>query len=129
MSLLTQKILKIIMNNPESNNLISFDDFLKINIHTGTIIRIEDFPEARKPSYKIWIDFGENLGTKQTSAQITHLYEKNFLLGRQILAVTNFPVKKIAGFKSEVLLLGLDGTGGVVILQPERRVANGTRVY
>ena len=117
------------MVEPEATETIQFDDFLKVNINCGTIIKIEDFPEARKPSYKIWIDFGLKIGTKQTSAQVTHLYQKDDLLGKQILAVTNFPTKRIAGFKSEVLLLGLDGPGGVVVLQPERKIDNGKRVY
>ncbi len=117
------------MVEPETSETIQFSDFLKVTINCGTIIKIEDFPEARKPSYKIWIDFGEQIGTKQTSAQITHLYSKDSLVGKQILAVTNFPPKRIAGFKSEVLLLGLDGPGGVVVLQPERQVENGKRVY
>lgn len=117
------------MVEPESTEPIQFADFLKVNINCGTIIKVEDFPRARNPSYKIWIDFGEQLGTKQTSAQITHLYQKEYLVGKQILGVTNFPPKNIAGFKSEVLLLGLDGPGGVVFLQPERQVENGKRVY
>lgn len=119
----------IVMNEHEASETISFDDFLKVSINCGTILSVEDFPDARKPSYKIKIDFGEKLGIKQTSAQITHLYQKEFLVGKQILAVTNFPVKKIAGFKSEVLLLGLDGPGGVVFLTPEQHVENGKRVY
>ena len=117
------------MNEHETTEIIQFEDFLKVSINCGTIIKIEDFPEARKPSYKIWLDFGDKIGTKQTSAQVTHLYQKEDLLGKQILAVTNFPTKRIAGFKSEVLLLGLDGPGGVVILQPEQKVDNGRRVY
>lgn len=117
------------MNEHETTETITFEDFLKVSINCGTIIEVEDFPEARKPSYKLKIDFGEKIGVKQTSAQITHLYEKNNLIAKQVLAVTNFPVKRIAGFKSEVLLLGLDGSGGVVMLQPERKVDNGKRVY
>ena len=113
-------------NNTE---IITIDDFFKININCGTITKIEDFPEARNPSYKIWVDFGKELGVKQTSAQLTKIYSKEDLLGRQILAVTNFSSKRIAGFKSEVLILGLDSPEGVVILQPERKINNGARVY
>jgi tRNA-binding protein len=108
---------------------IDVDQFFKASINCGTITKIEDFPEARKSSYKIWVDFGEKLGTKQSSAQITDIYSKEELLGKQILAVTNFPSKRIAGFKSEFLTLGLDSPEGVVILQPERKVKNGVRVY
>ncbi|MHA1984139.1 MAG: tRNA-binding protein [Candidatus Hodarchaeales archaeon] len=113
-------------NNPEKINI---EDFFKAKINCGTITKIEDFPEARKPSYKIWVNFGEELGIKQTSAQITDIYSKEDLLGKQILAVTNFPIKRIAGFKSEFLTLGVDSPEGVVILQPERKVENGMRVY
>ncbi|OLS22898.1 MAG: Methionine--tRNA ligase [Candidatus Heimdallarchaeota archaeon LC_3] len=115
------------MNNLQKNLTVS--DFFKANINCGTIKKIEDFPEARNPSYKIWVDFGKELGIKQTAAQLTRVYSKNDLLGKQILAVTNFSSKRIAGFKSEFLTLGLDSDEGVVILQPERKVENGTRVY
>ena len=108
---------------------VSVEEFFKATIHCGTIIKVEDFPEARKPSYKIWVDFGEEIGTKQTSAQVTQIYSKENLLGKQILAVTNFPSKRIAGFKSEFLTLGMDSPDGVVLLQPERKVKNGVRVY
>ncbi|NOZ59743.1 MAG: tRNA-binding protein, partial [Euryarchaeota archaeon] len=92
------------------------------------VLRVEDFPEARKPAYRLWIDFGR-LGVKKSSAQITRLYKKEELLNRQVVAVTNFPPKQIANFMSEVLVLGvvLDG-GGVVLLQPEREVPEGSRV-
>ena len=110
-------------------NTINVEDFFKATIHCGTITKVEDFPEARKPSYKIWVDFGNKLGVKQTSAQITKIYSKEELIGKQILAVTNFSVKRIAGFKSEFLTLGVDSPEGVVLLQPERPVKNGVRVY
>lgn len=113
-------------NTPET---ITVNDFFKAYINCGTVVKVEAFPEARKPSYKLWVDFGPELGIKQTSAQITHIYSKEDLLGKQILAVTNFPVKRIAGFKSEFLTLGLDSPEGVVLLQPERKVENGCRVY
>ncbi len=115
------------MNNPQET--IDVNDFFKANINCGTITRVEDFQEARNPSYKIWVDFGEELGIKQTAAQLTKVYSKKDLLGKQIIAVTNFQPKRIAGFKSEFLTLGLDSSEGVVILQPERIVENGVRVY
>lgn len=108
---------------------ITYDDFHKVEMHVGTIIAAEDFPEARKPAFKLTIDFGETIGVKRTSAQITVLYTKETLLGRQVIAVTNFPKKQIGKFFSEVLVLGSVDTEGVVtLLQPEKNVANGLRI-
>ena len=108
---------------------ITYDDFHKVEMHVGTIIAVEDFPEARKPAFKLTIDFGETIGVKRTSAQITVLYTKETLLGRQVIAVTNFPKKQIGKFFSEVLVLGSVDTEGVVtLLQPEKNVANGLRI-
>jgi len=108
--------------------LISYEDFTKIELCVGRIIRAEEFPEARKPAYKLWIDFGE-YGVKKSSAQITRLYSIEDLVNRMIVAVTNFPVKKIAGFSSEVLVLGAVGDReDVVILGVDRDVEPGTRV-
>jgi len=108
--------------------LISYDDFAKIELRVGRVIRAEEFPEARKPAYKLWIDFGE-YGVKKSSAQITSLYSIEDLVNRMIAAVTNFPVKKIAGFSSEVLVLGAVGDRKeVVILGVDRDVEPGTRV-
>ncbi len=111
----------------------SFDDFLKIDIRVGRVERVEPFPEARKPAYKLWMDFGP-LGRKQSSAQITNLYTPEELVGRLILAVVNFPAKRIAGFTSEVLVLGVDGYDGegqqgVALLRPDHDAALGSRVY
>ena len=117
----------ILLNNESEN--VSPEDFFKVNINCGTIKKVEDFPKARNPSYKIWVDFGNGMGVKQSSAQLTKVYRKEELLGKQILAVTNFPPRNIAGFKSEILILGLDSPDGVVLLQPERTIVNGTRVY
>ena len=108
---------------------INYDDFHKVEMHVGTVVAVDDFPEARKPAFKLTIDFGETLGIKRTSAQITVLYTKETLLGRQVIAVTNFPKKQIGKFFSEVLVLGSVDTEGVVtLLQPEQNVANGLRI-
>ncbi len=107
---------------------ISWDDFEKVELRAGTVLRVEPFPEARKPAYKIWVDFGP-FGVKQSSAQLTRLYGENDLVGRQVIGVINFPPKQIAHFKSEVLLTGfiLDKEE-VVLVQPERRVPNGSKL-
>jgi tRNA-binding protein len=108
---------------------ISFDDFLKVEMHVGTILAAVDFPKARKPAYQLTIDFGEKLGIKKSSAQITVHYTKEELIGRQIIAVTNFPTRQIANFFSEVLVLGSVDTEGVVtLLTPERGVKNGEKI-
>jgi len=107
---------------------ISWEDFEKVEIHVGTVLTAEPFPEARNPAYKLTVDFGA-MGVKQTSAQITKRYDPAQLIGRQVLAVTNFPPKKIAGFKSEVLVLGaVPGEGDVVMIAPVEEVPNGTRI-
>ena len=108
---------------------ISWDDFEKIDIRCGTIIEVNDFPKARKPSYQFRIDFGPRLGIKRSSAQLTHYYKKEELLNRQIIAVVNFPPKQIADFFSECLVLGIyDENNHVILLQPERAVKNGQRI-
>ena len=113
-------------NNSER---IEFSDFLKVDIRAGTIIKVEDYPEARKPAYKLEIDFGP-LGKKRSSAQITHHYSKEALMGKQIIAVVNFPPKQIGKFISEVLTLGLpDEHGNVVLTEPTKRVPNGSRLF
>ena len=105
------------------------DQFFQVDIRVGTVIKVEDFPEARKPAYKLWIDFGEEVGVKKSSAQITDLYSKDELLNRQVIAVTNFPPRQIARFMSEVLVLGaMQKDGSVVLLQTERQVENGLRI-
>jgi tRNA-binding protein len=108
---------------------ITVDDFFRAEIRAGVVTRAEVFPKARKPAYKLWIDFGE-LGVKRSSAQITTLYQPDDLVGRTVLAVTNFPPRQVADFVSEVLVLGVtvDGTGDVVLIGPDRQVPPGARV-
>ena len=108
---------------------ISWSDFEKIEIRSGTIIDVKDFPKARKPSYQIWVDFGAGFGIKRSSAQVTDHYRKEDLIDKQIIAVINFPPKQIADFFSECLILGVyDENNHVILLQPERPVKNGKRI-
>ena len=108
--------------------MILWEDFTKVEMHAGTVLEAEDFPESRNPSYKLKIDFGD-LGIKKSSAQITKLYTKEELVGKQVVAVTNFPQKQIASFMSECLVLGFVGENKeVTLLQPERKIPNGLRV-
>ena len=108
--------------------MISWEDFEKIDIRTGTILEVNDFPGARKPAYRLMIDFGE-LGIKRSSAQIKTLYTKDDLVGKQVIAVVNFPVKQIANFFSECLVLGVyNENNDVVLLQPTMAVKNGSKI-
>ncbi|WP_414692208.1 tRNA-binding protein [Olleya sp. UBA1516] len=106
---------------------IQFEDFTKVDLRVGTILEVNDFPEAKNPAYQLTIDFG-GLGVKKTSAQITTLYKKEDLLNRQIVAVVNFPRKQIAKFMSECLVLGAVNAKDVILLNPETKVPNGTSV-
>jgi tRNA-binding protein len=109
---------------------ISWADFEKVDIRVGRIVEAEPFPEARKPSIKLTVDFGPEIGVKRSSAQITTHYAPEKLLGKLAVAVVNFPVKRIAGMKSEVLVLGVpDGEGAVVLLAPDHEVPLGGKVY
>lgn len=108
---------------------ITWADFEKVDLRVGTIIRVEAFPEARKPAYQVWVDFGEALGVKKSSAQITQRYQPEDLIHRQVIAVVNFPPRQVAQFMSEVLITGFVVTDGDVILaQPQQPVPNGTRL-
>lgn len=108
---------------------ITWEDFEKIDIRTGTIIEVADFPKAKKPAYKLKIDFGPMLGIKKSSAQITIHYTKEELLNRQIIAVVNFPPRQVADFMSECLVLGVyDENKNVVLLHPDKQIANGLQI-
>ena len=109
---------------------ISFDDFLKVDVRVGRITRAEPFPQARKPAFKLWIDFGPEIGERRSSAQITAHYTPEELVGRDVLAVVNFPPRQIGPMRSEVLVLGLpDAEGNVVLIGPEREVPLGGRMH
>ena len=109
---------------------ISYDDFAQVDIRVGTVIAAEDFPEARKPAYKLTIDFGPEIGTKRSSAQLTIHYRRNTLVGRQVAAVVNFAPRQIGPFMSEVLVLGFpDDAGAVVLVAPDKPVANGGKLF
>lgn len=110
--------------------MISYADFARVDIRVGRIVAAEEFPAARKPAYKLTIDFGPELGIRKSSAQLARLYTREELIGRQVIAVVNFPPKQIGPFMSEVLTLGVpDGTGQVVLLAPERPVPIGGRMF
>ena len=108
--------------------MAEFKDFMKLDIRVGKIIKAEDFEKANDPAYKLWLDFGEDIGKKKSSAQITDLYEPKDLINKQVLAIINFPQKQIADFMSEVLVLGVYGKEGVVLIEPEQEVDLGSRL-
>jgi tRNA-binding protein len=109
---------------------ITFDDFMKVDIRVGTVVRAEPYPEARQPAFKLWVDFGPEIGERRTSAQITRHYDLDDIVGKQVVAVTNFPPKQIGKFMSEILVLGIpDDDGEVVLLAPDRKVPDGGRMY
>ena len=109
---------------------VTFDDFLKLDIRLGEVVRAEPFPEARKPAIKLWVDFGEPIGVKKSSAQITKHYRPEDLPGRQVLAVVNFPPREIGKFLSEILVLGVpDEEGAVVLIRPDLPSPKGGRLF
>ena len=109
---------------------ISFDDFLKVDVRVGQIIRAEPYPEARKPAIKLWVDFGDELGEKKSSAQITRHYTPEQLIGKKVMGVVNFPPRQIGKFMSEVLVLGVPDTDGeVVLLVPDKDIPVGGRLF
>ena len=115
---------------PQVNPQINYDDFAKLDIRVGVITRAEPFPQARKPAYKLWIDFGGTLGEKRSSAQITHHYTPETLLGRRVLAVVNFPPRQIGTVLSEVLVLGVpDAAGEVILITPDQPSPLGGRLF
>lgn len=109
---------------------ITFDDFMKLDIRAGVVTHAEPFPEARKPAIKVWVDFGEGLGVKKSSAQITVHYTPESLIGKTVMAVVNFPPRQIGKFMSEILVLGVPDAGGeVVLLRPDLNVPKGGRLF
>lgn len=108
--------------------MASFDDFLKLDIRVGTIVSAKNFEKARKPAYQLEVDMGEELGIKRSSAQITDHYRPEELVGKQVLAVVNFPPRQIANFFSEILVLGTYSEGGVVLIRPDKPVKNGDKL-
>ena len=109
---------------------ITFNDFQKIEIRVGTIVDVQEFPEARRPAYKLWVDFGQEFGIRKTSAQVTKNYTKKNLMRRQVAAVMNFPSKQIGKFMSEILVLGFpDSSGEVVLISLDKTVPNGGRLF
>jgi tRNA-binding protein len=109
---------------------ISFDEFLKVDVRVGTVTRAEPFPEARNPAIKMWVDFGDEIGERKTSAQVTVHYTPEDLIGRQVMAVVNFPTRQIGKFMSEVLVLGFpDAEGAIVLAAPDQPVPTGGRMH
>lgn len=108
--------------------MATFEDFLKLDIRVGEIIKCEPFPKVKRPAYKLWVDFGEELGVKKSSAQITECYKPDELVGMQVMGVVNFPPRQISDFMSEVLVLGTYSERGVVLITPQQRVKNGDKL-
>ncbi len=114
----------------EPSTAIDFDDFLKVDVRVGTVVRAEPYPEARRPAIKLWVDFGAEIGTRKSSAQLTEHYTPEVLVGRQVAAVVNFPVRQIGKFMSEILVLGFPDTEGAVVLAvPDKTVPDGSRLF
>ena len=114
----------------KAQETITFNDFQKMEIRVGTIVDVQEFPEARRPAYKLWVDFGQEFGIRKTSAQVTKNYTKKKLMRRQVAAVMNFPSKQIGKFMSEILVLGFpDSSGEVVLISLDKTVPNGGRLF
>src|SRR5207302_2915014 len=128
-ALLMQTVSSSLALMPETPP-ITFDDFLKVDVRVGRIVEVRPFPAARKPAYQLEVDFGKEIGTRRSSAQLTQRYTAEELIGRQVLAVVNFPPRQIASFFSEVLVLGVpDAEGNVVLIQPDLEVPLGGRMF
>lgn len=111
-------------------SVINYDDFEKVQLRSGTVLKAEPFPKAKKPAYKIWVDFGEDIGIKQTSAQVTVHYTPDSLIGRQVVGCINLGTRNIAGFISEFLLVGFaDAAGGICLLTVDPKVPNGQKLF
>ncbi len=108
--------------------MATFEEFMNLDIRVGEITEVAFFEKAKKPAYKLWVDFGDEIGIKKSSAQITDCYKKEELIGKQVLGVLNFPPRQIADFKSEVLILGIYAEQGVVLIQPEQSVKKGDKL-
>ena len=108
--------------------MATFDDFMKLDIRVGTIVEAKVFEKARRPAYQLWVDLGEELGIKKSSAQITEVYSPEELIGKQVMAVVNFPPRQIANFMSEILVLGTYSKQGVVLIRPDMPVENGDKL-
>ena len=108
--------------------MATFENFMKLDIRVGEITEVEFFEKAKKPAYKLWIDFGDEIGIKKSSSQITDCYKKEELIGKQVLGVVNIPPRQVADFKSEVLVLGIYAKQGVVLIQPEQHVVKGDKL-
>ena len=114
----------------ETDTTISYDDFARVDVRVGTIVKAEPFPEARRPAFKLWVDLGDEIGIRKSSAQITEHYALEELPGRQVAAVVNFPRKQIGSFMSEILVLGFpDADGKVVMITTDRKVPNGGKLF
>ena len=111
-------------------DIISYDDFEKVDIRVGRVVDVQDFPEARKPAFKLWVDFGPDIGIKKTSAQVTQNYSHDELKGRMVAAVINFPPRQIGKYMSEILVLGFpDANGNVTLIAPDKDIPLGGRLY
>ncbi len=108
--------------------MVTFEDFMKLDIRVGTIVEAKEFEKAKRPAYKLKVDFGDEIGIKKTSAQITKLYETTELIGKQVLGIVNFPPKQISDFMSEVLILGVYSKEGVILIVPDKKAINGEKL-